>query len=246
MPIPPALPAATILVVRDAADGIEVLMVRRHGNSGFAAGALVFPGGKVDEGDHALAMRGPVPDLPSYRVAAIRETWEEAGILLARRRGAAQLIDHADVPDPLKTKDFAGALDRAGFELATDRLARFAHWITPEAEPRRFDTQFFIAAAPAGQLAVADGYETLDCQWIAPADAIREADAGRALVVFPTRLNLLKLGRSRSVAEALDRAAREPVVAVLPDMFDEGGERVIRIAADSGYDVTETRYPFRS
>ena len=246
MPIPPALPAATILVVRDAPAGIEVLMVRRHGNSGFAAGALVFPGGKVDEGDHALAARCPPGDLLPFRVAAIRETWEEAGILLARRPGAAHLLDHDDVPNPRETADFAAALTRHGFELATVRLRHFAHWITPEAEPRRFDTQFFIAAAPPGQQAVADGYETLDCQWIAPTDAIREADAGRALVVFPTRLNLLKLGRSRDVAEALDRATNEPVVTVRPDMFNEGSERVIRIAAGAGYDVTELRYPLRS
>src|SRR6185312_4067451 len=245
MPIPPALPAATTLVVRDAPAGIEVLMVRRHGNSGFAAGALVFPGGKVDAGDHVLAERCQPANLLSYRIAAIRETWEEAGILLARRPGAAHLLAHNDVPNPRETPDFAATLERAGFEPATDRLHRFAHWITPEAEPRRFDTQFFIAAAPAGQRAIADGYETLDCQWIVPADAIREADAGRAHVVFPTRLNLLKLGRSRTVAEALDRAATETVIAVQPEMFDEGGERVIRIGADSGYDVTEQRIPLR-
>ncbi len=245
MPIPPAFPAATILVVRDSTAGIEVLMVRRHGNSGFAAGALVFPGGKVDESDHVLATRCPPAELLPYRVAAIRETWEEAGILLARRSGAGHLLDHTDVPNPRETGDLAAALAQRGFELATDRLARFAHWITPEAEPRRFDTQFFIAAAPLGQQAVADGYETLDCQWIAPADAIREADAGRALIVFPTRLNLLKLARSRDVAEALDRAAREPVVAVQPDMFNEGGQRVIRIGADAGYEITEMRFPLR-
>lgn len=220
-------------------------MVRRHGNSGFAAGALVFPGGKVDESDHALAARCPPATLLPYRIAAIRETWEEAGILLARRPGAANLLDHAEVPNPRETGDFAAALENRGIELATDRLARFAHWITPEAEPRRFDTQFFIAAAPAGQQAVADGYETLDCQWITPTDAIREADAGRALIVFPTRLNLLKLARSRDIAEALDRAAHDPVVTVQPDMFNEGGHLVIRIGADAGYDVTEMRFPLR-
>lgn len=245
MPIPPALPAATILVVRDSLAGIEVLMVRRHGNSSFAAGALVFPGGKVDESDHALAARCPPAALLPYRVAAIRETWEEAGVLLARRPGAPHLLDHADVPNPRDAGDFAGVLARQGFELASDRLTHFAHWITPAAEPRRFDTQFFIAAAPTGQQAVADGYETLDCQWITPADAIREADAGRALIVFPTRLNLLKLSRSRDVADAHDRAGREPVVTVQPDMFNDGDQRVIRIGADTGYDVTEMRFPIR-
>lgn len=247
MQIPPALPAATILLVRDGPTGIEVLLVRRHGKSNFAAGALVFPGGKVDTADAALARGDTNADLPPYRVAAIRETWEEAGILLARRERATVLLDETEVrrlrdayPHPANTMTTIVA--REAIELATDRLERFAHWITPEAEPRRFDTQFFIAAAPPGQIAAADGHETLDCFWYSPAGALREADAGRATILFPTRLNLLKLARSASVADALDRARREPVIAVQPEMFvNETGERIVRIGADSGYEATEMR-----
>lgn len=245
MEIPPALPAATILVVRDGPTGLEVLLVRRHGKSGFAPGALVFPGGKVDAGDAEIARQCPDAELLPYRVAAIRETWEEAGILLARRKGADRLLDSHEVPKPNGEQSLAVILARDGIELATDRLARFAHWITPEAEPRRFDTQFFIAVAPAGQNAAADGYETLDCAWLSPADALREADAGRALIVFPTRLNLMKLARSRTAAEARDRAAREPVVTVQPVMLTEGGEGIIRIDPGSGYELTEMRFARR-
>ena len=251
MDIAPALPAATILLVRDGPTGLEVLMVRRHGKSSFAAGALVFPGGKVDADDAELARACPAGKLLPYRVAAIRETWEEAGILLARRQGdMPALLDAAEVhrlrqahPHPASTMRRIVAEERIA--LATDRLVHYAHWITPEAEPRRFDTQFFIAAAPLGQTATSDGYETLDCVWIAPDTALREADAGRAILLFPTRLTLLKLGRSRSAEEALARAGREPVVTVQPVMTVEGGERVIRIGADSGYEPTEMRFAAR-
>jgi 8-oxo-dGTP pyrophosphatase MutT (NUDIX family) len=250
MAVPPALPAATILVVRDGPTGLEVLMVRRHGKSSFVPGALVFPGGKVDAADAELARFCPAGAMLHDRIAAIRETWEEAGILLARRKGGDNLLDAAEMlrlraayPDP--ATPIATLIERETIELATDRLARFAHWITPSAEPRRFDTQFFIAAAPAGQTAAADGHETLDCFWLAPADALREADAGRSLIVFPTRLNLLKLARSQSAAEALDRAAREPIVTVQPVMTTEAGEGIIRIAPDSGYEPTEMRFAAR-
>ena len=246
MNIPPALPAATILLVRDGPTGVEVLMVRRHAKSGFAAGALVFPGGKVDAADAALAPYSRPADLLAFRIAAIRETWEEAGIFLAHRRGEDRLLDGADMqrlrdtyPDP--TADPVAILKQTGLELATDRLVRFAHWITPEAEPRRFDTHFFIAPAPEGQIAAADGRETLECAWLSPADALAAADAGRALVMFPTRLNLMRLARSRSAAAALERAGHEPVVTVLPVITVEAGERIIRIARECGYEQIEMR-----
>jgi 8-oxo-dGTP pyrophosphatase MutT (NUDIX family) len=247
----PALPAATIMLVRDGPTGLEVLVVRRHGKSNFAAGALVFPGGKVDADDHDLARACPAGELLPYRVAAIRETWEEAGILLARRQGdMLALLDAAEIhrlrqAHPHPTSTMRRILAEEGIRMATDGLVHCAHWITPEAEPRRFDTHFFIAAAPVGQTATSDGYETLDCLWIGPDAALREADAGRAIVMFPTRLNLLKLGRSQTAEEALQRAQQEPVVTVQPVMTVEGAERIIRIATDSGYELTEMRLAAR-
>lgn len=244
MQVPPAIPAATIVLVRDGPTGLEVLMVRRHGASGFAAGALVFPGGKIDAVDASLARYCPPADLLPARVAAIRETWEEAGILLARRKDYAESERVLDLKglfsDPETT--LAVLVESKTIELATDALVPFAHWITPEAEPRRFDAQFFIAAAPHDQLAVADGHETLECSWMSPADALREADAGRALVMFPTRLNLMKLARSDSVADALDRAQSEPVVTVQPVIETTPGGRVIRVPPDRGYEITEMRF----
>lgn len=247
MDIAPALPAASILLVRDAPAGLEVLMVRRHAKSSFAPGASVFPGGKVDAVDVTLAAKHGADELLSYRIAAIRETWEEAGIFLARHTGADFFIDQAET-DRLASAyrnpamELATIAEREKIELATDRLVRYAHWITPTAEPRRFDTQFFIAVAPAAQNAAPDGYESLDCFWFTPDRVLREADAGRALIVFPTRLNLLKLARSRTTDEALDRARNEPIVTVLPEMIVTEHERIIRIGADSGYETTEMRY----
>ncbi|HEY5211240.1 MAG TPA: NUDIX domain-containing protein [Stellaceae bacterium] len=248
MTIPPALPAATIMLLRDGPAGIEVLMVRRHTKSGFAAGALVFPGGKVDAADAALTRHSRPADLLPFRIAAIRETWEEAGIFLAHPRGEDRLIDGADMRRlrdayPDSAVDPVALLGEARLEFATDRLVRFAHWITPEAEPRRFDTHFFIAPAPAGQIAAADGRETLECAWLSPADALAAGDAGRALVMFPTRLNLMRLARSRSAAAALERAGHEPIVTVLPVITVEAGERIIRIARDCGYEQSEMRLP---
>jgi 8-oxo-dGTP pyrophosphatase MutT (NUDIX family) len=248
MEIVPVLPAASILLVRDAPNGLEVLMVRRHTKSSVAAGALVFPGGKVDAVDLVLATEYRVhDDLLPYRIAAIRETWEEAGIFLARRNGSDAFLDAAEI-QRLATvyrhpaMEMATIVEREAIELATDRLVRYAHWITPAAEPRRFDAQFFIAVAPAAQRASADGYEALECFWFTPDGALREADAGRALVVFPTRLNLLKLARSQTTDEALDRARSEPIVTVQPEMIVTEHERIIRISADSGYEPTEMRY----
>jgi 8-oxo-dGTP pyrophosphatase MutT (NUDIX family) len=248
MEIVPSLPAASILLVRDAPTGLEVLMVRRHAKSSVAAGALVFPGGKVDAVDEALAVKGrDDDDLLAYRIAAIRETWEEAGIFLARRAGSHTLLDAAEI-HRLATvyrypaMEMKTIVEREAIELATDQLVRYAHWITPNAEPRRFDTQFFIAMAPSAQSAAPDGHEALDCFWFTPEGALREADAGRALIVFPTRLNLLKLARSRTTDEALDRARSEPIVAVQPEMIVTEHERIIRIAPDSGYEPTEMRY----
>jgi len=245
MEIPPALPAASILLVRDAPDGLEVLMVRRHATSSFA-GALVFPGGKVDAADVALAIESRADDLLAYRIAAIRETWEEAGILLARRAGASPddaQMDRLAKAYRHRAKQMATIVALEAIELATDRLVRFSHWITPAAEPRRFDTQFFIAVAPAGQRPAPDGREALECFWFTPDAALREADAGRALVVFPTRLNLLKLARSRTTDEAVGRARSEPIVTVQPEMIVTENERIVRISADSGYEPTEIRYP---
>jgi len=254
----PTVPAATILLVRDGNAGLEVFMVQRHHRIDFATGALVFPGGKVETSDadpglreHSCGLEGFDEADSALRVAAIRETFEECGVLLARPRGVGPraLVDgtrlgrleevyRADLQsDAIGIAAFAHQED---LELACDLLVPFAHWITPEFMPKRFDTHFFLAAAPPDQLARHDGAESVDSLWTTPAAAVADAEAGRRTIIFPTLLNLKKLGRSGSAAEALERARREPVVTVLPRTERGPNGPVVKIPLEAGYGVSET------
>src|SRR3712207_4097826 len=184
-------------------------MVVRHREIEFAGGALVFPGGRVEEADGALAGDDP---LGGFRIAGIRETFEECGVLLARPRGGAALVPAGTllaIEDRHRAalgrgeRGLAEGLGGEGVEAASEGLVHFPHWITPASRPKRFDTQFFLAAAPVDQLAVHDGSESVESVWIAPARAVAEANAGQRRLVFATRKNLEKLARYASVAEAL-------------------------------------------
>jgi 8-oxo-dGTP pyrophosphatase MutT (NUDIX family) len=253
-PRPPRL-SATVLLVRDGARGLEVFMVERHHQIDFATGALVFPGGQVDaaDADGALAARcaGAArlgDEARTLRVAAIRETFEESGVLLARRRGASGLVDAETlrgIEARHRTALHAGERSLAeiaaaeDLELALDLLVPFAHWITPVFMPKRFDTWFFLVAAPPDQVALHDGHESVDSVWITPADAEAARSAGRRTIIFPTLLNVRKLGRARTVAEALARARREPIVTVLPRIEQRGETPTMVLPADAGYDVVE-------
>jgi len=252
---PTPVPAATVLLVRDAAAGLEVFMVQRHHRIDFAGGATVFPGGKVEPGDadpglaaHCAGVEGLAAEARALRVAALRELFEECAVLLARSPGADELLPFARLADLLKRyrgevqahRLSIGQLARAErLELACDLLVPFAHWITPEGMPKRFDTHFFLVQAPPEQFAAHDGTESVDSTWIAPAQALADADAGRRSIIFPTRMNLAKLARSRSAAEALAAARSGRVVTVLPRVERGPSGAVLRIPADAGYDVTE-------
>lgn len=232
-------------------------MVVRHGESVFAPGALVFPGGRVDADDSVIAAREevyPGDGFASYeramRVAAIRETFEECGVLLARPRGGAGLVDaaryaqiEADHRVALHShgRAFHDILETEKLALAPDLLVHYAHWITPIHQKRRYDTQFYLAPAPADQLAVHDGGEAVDSIWISPADALAGQDDGRYKLVFPTFLNLRKLSRFGSVAEAMAATRAARVVTVQPQMLrkGEGNKRLMRLPAEADYGGTE-------
>jgi 8-oxo-dGTP pyrophosphatase MutT (NUDIX family) len=236
-------PAATLLLLRDSAAGLEVLMTARHEDSGFAAGALVFPGGKVDPLDAALTRYCPaVPALDEaalvLRIAAIRETFEECGILLARGGGAlltaellAGLLDRHGPSDA----GFAALVAAAKLELATDHLVPYAHWITPVDRPKRFDTHFFLAPAAHDQIAIHDGREAVDAVWMTPQAVLGGADAGRIKLVFATRMNLVKLARSTTVADALATAREASIVTVTPVIEKTGAGPFIHIPEAAGY-----------
>ena len=255
MPEPSRIvPAATVLLVRDGREGLEVFMVVRHHQIDFAAGAMVFPGGKVhaDDGQPDVRERcdgvaGLDDAALAFRVAAIREAFEECGVLLARPAGTDRLVSAAEAT-PLESYrqrlersevSMADFLAGANLHLACDLLVPFAHWITPVFMPKRFDTIFFVAAAPADQLAAHDGTESVDSVWVRPADALAAAERGERTIIFPTKLNVMKLGESSSVADAFARARRTPIVTVLPEVDTSGPKPRLRIPADAGYAITE-------
>jgi len=246
-------PAATILLLRDGSAGLEVFMVVRHHAIDFASGALVFPGGRVEDDDHLLASRLSADDAAgsdnAFRIAAIRETFEECGVLLARPRGSSRLIGAATlkmVEDRHRaalnagTVNFETVLAEADLLPASDLLVHFAHWITPANQPKRYDTQFFLAEAPAEHLAVHDGTEAVESIWIRPAQALAETEAGHFKLVFATAKNLEKLSRWRTAAEALEATRTSSVVTVLPHSTKlEGGRRLLRIPAEADYGGAE-------
>jgi 8-oxo-dGTP pyrophosphatase MutT (NUDIX family) len=220
--VPPRL-AATVLLVRDGPYGVQVFMVVRHHRIEFASGALVFPGGKVDPEDRELA--GGDED-KAARIAAIRETYEECGVLLAD--GATQ-----------SSAPFYQRLRDEKLSLALDALVPFAHWVTPTILPKRFDTRFFIVEAPAEQMALHDGGETVDSVWIEPARALAEASEGRRTLVLPTRLNLELLGQSATAAESLAAARVRKPVAIEPKATKTATGYRLSLPADAGHGVLE-------
>lgn len=251
----PIIPAATILMLRDAA-ALEVLMVQRHHEVEFAAGALVFPGGKVSRADGESDWRdrldgaGPDSVMTAVQVAAIREAYEECGLLLARpasRRGVgAPLLHPEEAPgvfgQPLSEEPgaFSAAIRKADLVLALDALTLFSNWQTPDMQrvPKRYDTYFFLASAPPDQVAVCDGREAVNLCWIPPAEALADCAARRRRIVFPTRLNLEMLARSDSVAAAVAAAEARPRMKVEPVFFLQDGAPMLRIPAEAGYSIT--------
>ncbi len=210
----PALPrpAATVLLLRDGPHGVEVLMTRRSETASFAPGAYVFPGGGVDALDgasHAQARRRPGQgDLHlTQAIAAIRESFEELGILLARR---------ADGTPP--TQQDMSALDRKGpfvaqcaardLVLAADEVFVLAHWITDRDLPRRFDVPFLVARMPPGQTPVADGSEQFEPVWVRPVDALERHAAGAFFIIFPTIRTLQRLQAFATVDAVLQACAQ--------------------------------------
>lgn len=239
-----ARPAATVLLLRDAPGGMEIFMVVRHREIEFAAGALVFPGGRVEEADAAIAARIPGLPLCDFRVAAIRETFEECGVLIARDGGGrivpGERLVRIDAEHRAAlnagSRGFAEILAEEALFPDVDGLVHFAHWVTPADLPKRFDTQFFLAEAPADQLAAHDGGESVDSVWIRPADALAEAEAGTRTLLFPTRKNLEKLVPYRTVEEALLAHRRAPVVTVQPRIVEgPDGIRQLQIPIEAGY-----------
>ncbi len=225
-----AIPAATLVVVRDTASAPEFLMVERSEGMAFAAGALVFPGGRIDDADRASGADAAV-------VAAIRETIEETAIPvgLTPTPGAD---GSRDIQTALLAEGNVGQiLKDAGVELDPAALTPFARWVPKFHAIRRFDTMFFIARCPPGEWTpnVIEGECARAC-WITAADALAEAR-----LIFPTRRNLERLAQHRSFDEIRADALAHPIEPVTPWVAERDGEKFITIPDHLGYPVTEER-----
>jgi 8-oxo-dGTP pyrophosphatase MutT (NUDIX family) len=262
----PVRDAATVMLLRDGAEGLEVFMLRRNLNSDFVGGAYVFPGGGVDDHDRhtdldaicqgrsdasASAQLGLREGGLAYWVAAIRESFEEAGVLMARPAGTSG-GDVVRFDDPVVAERFDGhrsAVDRGerrlvevcveeGLELAVDTIHYFSHWITPVGAPRRYDTRFFVARAPEAQVPLHDDREVIANLWVRPTEALERHRAGALEMIFPTVRTLEALERFTTTEEALAAAAAVEVVpAILPRIVAEpGGGFRIALPGDPDYD----------
>ena len=250
--------AATVMLVRNATDGepgIEVFMLRRTGRASFAAGMYVFPGGRVDDVDHAAEIepfcRGLDDEEASrqlgvesgglaYWVASIRECFEEAGILLAERRdGSALDLDDHDrhaVHDGEMSMVELCQRDDLILDLSTTQYVD--HWLTPIGEPRRFDTRFFVTEAPAGQDGLHDDKETVESTWIRPAEALRMQADGELMMMPPTIKNLRWLDEFDTASAAVDagEAITDPPRILPRGRFDEAGKMIgVIMPWDSDY-----------
>jgi 8-oxo-dGTP pyrophosphatase MutT (NUDIX family) len=261
----PAMPAATVTIVRDARDGIEVLMMRRNLKSGFVPGMYVFPGGGLDDADllfknnglcnclddaSASGMLGVAADGLAYWAAAIREAFEESGLLLARN-GAGSLVTLTDAEiaarfDAQRRQLNAGELDFAALiaaeslQLAADQLVYFAHWITPVTAPRRYDTRFFMAEAPPEQEPFHDDHETIAATWISPAGALTLHQRGEFEMRTPTVRTLETFANCNDVA-SLRRSLDSIQGNVRPLMPRIGKDGSRYLPGEPGYEEAGTK-----
>lgn len=239
---PEAIPAATVIVMREAIGGPpellpELLIVERAKAMSFAGGALVFPGGRVDPGDHALAatLAGDPDDLAA-RIAAVRETIEEAGVAVG------VTADAGAIPD-LRRRLYAGEalgalLDGVGGALDLDGLVPFARWLPAGVRHKVFDTRFYLARAPEGAEPVVDGNENVRVFWASAQAVLDMADRGEATIIFPTRRNLERLALFASFADAAADARAHPVRTITPWIEGRADGEHLCIPGDLGYPVT--------
>jgi 8-oxo-dGTP pyrophosphatase MutT (NUDIX family) len=268
-------PASTVVVLRDAANGPEVFMVRRHESTAFMGGAHVFPGGRVDAADadadpswcdgleHARRQLASLPpaDAAAFHVAAARELFEEAGVLLARADDR-RFVSLAGADAHARFRQYRGEVhdgaaslraivERDRLRLALDALVLFAHWVTPPIDTRQFDTRFFLTRVPPEQVPAHDDTETTHSAWMTPAEAIREAEAGRIVLPPPTWTSLRELEPFATVDAALAWAGTRDVDRRQPKLLEENGRRMLLLPGDplhpdspAGDVPRETRFVF--
>ena len=258
----PPRPAATVVMLREGIDGMEVFLLKRHGLSDVLGGAYVFPGGKVDRFDAELDMAAhldqPLPDLHAalnepdidaltaagLYIAAIREAFEESGILFAQ--GASHT--HAAQATQLLRQGhaFDEVLAQMQLRLDTRRLAPWSRWITPKVPSlttKRFDTRFFVAAVPPGQIAVHDNIEATESIWLGPRAALEQYRDGHIMLAPPQIMSLAHLARHNTVQSVLHEARSRMPPVIAPEPFEHEGTRVICYPGDERHSVGERALP---
>ena len=252
-----AHPAATVIVLRDAPGGPEVFMVRRGEGAAFMAGAYVFPGGRVDAADRETAdprwcdgiaeAASQLADVPpaeaiAYHIAAARELFEEAGVLLARD-ASGRFVSLADAAAHARfaqdRRDVHGRglvlrdiVEREGLRLALDALVPFAHWVTPPVDVRRFDTRFFVTRVPPEQTPAHDETETTHSVWIAAAAAIARCRRDEIMLPPPTWTTLREIERFGSVDETVAWARQRRIVRREPTFVEQAGQKLLLLPGD--------------
>jgi 8-oxo-dGTP pyrophosphatase MutT (NUDIX family) len=255
------VPAATLVLLRDRpAGGVEILLMRRHAKSKFAAGDYVFPGGKLTADDNppdahqwcagldpataakTLALEDDAPLAVAHWIGGIRETFEEVGVLLATdaRGGPARVADdrlrHCRRACQADNRAFWELVKGEELRLATDRLVYFAHWITPDVQPLRFDTRFFAAPMPSDQEPTGDDKEVTDLRWLTPAEALDAQQRGEISLRNPTIKNLMLFTDAASTEDALARLRGRAVTTIRPRViFLPDGTRQVLHPGDPGY-----------
>jgi 8-oxo-dGTP pyrophosphatase MutT (NUDIX family) len=245
--------ASTVILLRSAVDGAEVYLLRRHLGMAFAGGMYAFPGGTVDprDSDRATAWAGPSPAAWAERLgceetlaralvcAAVRETFEESGVLLAGP--SADSVVEDTTPEDWETDRvalvdrslaFAEFLDRRDLVLRSDLLAPWAHWITPEFEPRRYDTRFFLAVMPTGQRTRDVSGEADKVAWMRPAEAVTGVQDGSMTMLPPTYVAVAEMARHASVDDVIAAAKDRNIVTVVPGVEIVDGEGLLTMPDD--------------
>lgn len=237
--LPDPIPAATLILMRARGNAApEILVMERTANMAFAAGALVFPGGRIEPQDEVLAASHDFPDAPA-RIAAVRETIEETGIAVALSPSPSAATVALLREKLAEGSSFGDLLGAYGLELDLSLLTPFARWCPNFRETRRFDTFFYVAEAPEEpHLIVADEKEAVRAFWSSAEDILRQLEEGQAHAIFPTRRNLERLARFGSIEEARANAAQHEVRKITPWVEDREGRRFVCIPEDAGYPVT--------
>jgi len=265
----PPKKASTVILLRDP---VEVLLMQRSTHDSFMAKATVYPGGAVDDSDSdprlsdfsggfddAIArklLNNPDPDMDASSglfFAAIRELFEEAFILIAQKV-SGEMLDFSKEPELSRFRKYRKAIhdkEMTLIELAKvegivykpDALVPFAHWITPVFQKTRFDTWFFLARLPHGQVAVHDNEELTSAAWLAPCDALEKSAAGEIMLLPPTMITLNELLSFNSVSELLSNASTKDIPVIIPEGFVEGSTAGVRLPNDPDYSNAELKLP---